>query len=91
MHVATNSAFVTALGPNYLAIGAAQSLSRFYYFVLQAGWIAQRGLGPRVWGTPSWKALANWRPFASIAYSSAIMRCMESFCYSGAHRPPASG
>lgn len=41
------------------------------------------GLGGRVWGAPSWRAFAQWGRFAALAYPAALMRCMESFCYSG--------
>lgn len=36
LHSATNAALLAAVGPNYLAFGAAYSLSRLYYFALQA-------------------------------------------------------
>lgn len=79
----TNYVFFNVLGLNYLAAAVAFPLSRFYYSLLQAAYIHWNGLGPRVWGTPSRKAFSNWGKFASLAYSSAAMRCMESFCYSG--------
>jgi hypothetical protein len=71
------------LGWSYLAAAAAYTLSRFYYFILQAAYIYWEGLGPMVWGTPSWLAFSDWGKFAALAYPSAAMRCMESFCYSG--------
>lgn len=83
LHFATNYLFFNVLGFNYLAAAVAFTLSRFYYFLLQAIYIHRNGLGPRVWGVPSSKAFSNWSKFASLAYPSAAMRCMESFCYSG--------
>lgn len=83
LHFATNHLFFNILGWDYLAAAVAFTLSRFYYFILQAAYIHRAGLGPRVWGKPSCKALSNWGKFAALAYPSAAMRCMESFCYSG--------
>eukprot|EP00892_Ulva_mutabilis_P009491 jgi/Ulvmu1/6914/UM031_0121.1 len=83
LHCATNYLFFNVLGLGYVWQGVAATLSRFDYFILQVGYIWWAGLGDRVWGTPSWKALAQWRRFASLAYPAALMRCMESFCYSG--------
>ena len=83
LHYATNYLFFNVLGFNYLAAAVAFTLSRFYYFLLQAAYIHWNGLGPRVWGTPSRAAFSDWGKFASLAYPSAAMRCMESVCYSG--------
>lgn len=50
---------------------------------MQVAYIHWAGLGERVWGRPSAKALERWPRFAALAYPAALMRCMESFCYSG--------
>jgi multidrug resistance protein, MATE family len=83
MHYVTNYVFFNVLHWNYLAAAVAYTLSRFYYFILQAAYIHWKGLGSKVWGTPSRRALDDWGRFAALAYPSAAMRCMESFCYSG--------
>ena len=82
LHILTTTLFVSVLDGGYLAAGAAFTLTRVYYFSMQAGYIQYAGLAPRVWGRPSGAAFTQWGPFAKLAYPAAALRCMESFCYS---------
>lgn len=82
LHIGTSYLFVIAFDGGYIAAGVAYSLSRVYYFLMQAAYIQFAGLGARVWGRPTARAWAQWPQFARLAYPAAALRCMESFCYS---------
>lgn len=81
LHVPICYLLIYTCGFGYLGAAMASSVSYLVTLVVLILYISITGLHKKTWGGWTWACLRGWGPFFRLALPSAVMICLEWWCF----------